>query len=177
VQRLALTIIAFVALLGACQLSKDATGPRDLKLSNQRPHFDVVIGSDCQLSPSQCEMIRQGIEYLLQHANISCRLAGQYAQDRLSSSNGSKGYRSKELGSQGGQDTNMGVAMWGSTSTYSHWEPVDGYVDVDPGFSGDWQLVGSVLAHEEQHMNGMDGPDHRTGIAWAYQQSCMNPAA
>ena len=71
----------------------------------------------------------------------------------------------------------MGVLM-DSGNSPSGGVPLTGHVDVFPSFwnSGytDPAHTGSLLAHEEQHQNGMDF-NHNTGIAQAYQTTCLNP--
>lgn len=73
----------------------------------------------------------------------------------------------------------MGVYMVPGNS-YSGGVAGNGYVDVYPSFwnhgYSDPQHAGALLAHEEQHQNGMDW-DHNTHIAQAYQDACYNTSA
>jgi hypothetical protein len=122
----------------------------------------------------KCDIIRAGIEYLLNHANASCRSVGEVALSRFEApASSGQGYR--EAAQVNGID--MGVQMQAGSS-YSGGVPTNGYVDVYGSFwtSGytDGAHTGALLAHEEQHQNGMDWY-HNTGIANAYQTSCLNP--
>ena len=124
----------------------------------------------------KCDVIRAGIDYLLNHANESCRAVGQVALDRFEApASSGEGY--EETAQVPDQD--MGVVMQAGNS-YSGGVPVNGEVEVDPSFwaSGytDAAHTGALEAHEEQHQNGMDWY-HNTGVAMAYQTACLNPEA
>ena len=172
---LLLIIVAMEAILASCQASDDATGPR-YRGGGVRPRSDVDP-LNCNMDQSKCDIIRAGIDYLLNHANVSCRSVGQVALSRFEAP-ASYGEGYQEATQVPGID--MGVPMTLGNS-YSGYVATSGYVNVYGSFWAggytDPAHTGALLAHEEQHENGMDGPGHNTTIANAYQESCLNPAA
>jgi len=162
-------------LAAGCHAFEDATGPSGKMQSGVRPRHDLT--NNCNMEQWKCDEIRAGIDYLLNHANVSCRNAGQAALDRFNAP-ASSGMGYQEAAQVSGYD--MGVNMR-TGSSVSGWVPSDGYVNVYGSFwnSGytDPQHAGALLAHEEQHQDGNDGPGHNTGIANAYQTSCLNTSA
>lgn len=169
-----IVLSAVVLLFAACS-TEVTTGPNGI--ASPRHRSNDVDAYDCEMSPTKCQVIQAGITYLLQHANISCRTAGTAAQNRYNAPAGQAGYKD---GTQAG-DGYMYVWAGLSNSTPSGYTGTDGYTYVEPSmWSDNWsdpRQVGSLIAHEEQHQNGNDGPNHNTGIAVAYQQACLNPAA
>jgi hypothetical protein len=70
----------------------------------------------------------------------------------------------------------MFVPMHMDLNTQSFYAPNDGYTRVtenywNSGFT-DPAEAGGLLAHEEIHHLGWDGPEHNTGEADEAQQSC-----
>jgi len=69
-----------------------------------------------------------------------------------------------------------------SSNTYSGWVHTSDYTQVTDSFwnstsADDPLYAGSFIAHEEQHHNGMDGPNHNKGVGTAYELACQNPQA
>lgn len=182
-KRLGLIIIAVALILEACQITEDATAPnRKTHVGNPAPDWLDIPTDNCTFEAAKCDVIRAGIDYLIHHANESCRMAGQAALQRFEApASSNAGYRDQPQPPAGsGPDIDMGVWMDGGP-TPSGWEPTSGYVEVSPSFwnsqsTSTADRVGALLAHEEQHQNGQDGPDHAKGVAMGYQISCLNPA-
>lgn len=167
-------VLAVGATLASCRAADNISAPNDHRIGD--PLRDVT-GMNCNMDESKCDIIRAGIDYLLNHANGFCRSMGQAALDRFEAP-AATGDGYEEASQVAGY--NMGVVMepgWGS----SGYAPTSGQVDVYPSFwtSGftDAQSTGALLAHEEQHQNGNDGIGDNTGYGPAAQQTCLNTSA
>ena len=167
-KRLILVSAAVTFLAGCVGAPTDATVPH-VRLRN-----DAEL--NCNMDQSKCDIIRAGIQYLLDHKNTVCKNVGAVALGRFEAP-AATGNGYQEASQIPGID--MGVRMQAGSS-YSGGVPVDGKVDVYPSFwtNGftDEAHTGALLAHEEQHQNGYDW-NHNTGVAMNYQTTCLNPQA
>jgi hypothetical protein len=67
----------------------------------------------------------------------------------------------------------MYVLMDPDPGTFSGWGPSDQNTYVNSSaFGGSTSSLGGLIAHEEEHQSGEDGPNHNTGIANATQATC-----
>ncbi len=169
-------LFAVGATLVSCRAAENISAPNDQRLQTAGPSKDVE-GMNCNMDQWKCDVIRAGIDYLLNHANETCRNVGQVALDRFEApASTGNGYEDAAQAS----NYYMGVVMVPGNS-YSGAVTTSGHVEVYPNFWNspitDPQHTGSYLAHEEQHQNGMDAPDHHTGYGYGYQEACYNTSA
>lgn len=162
---MALTFL-IVAIIG-CR-GDNVVSPSTGIAVGQHPSTDA----DCWGYSWQCDQVRAGIAYLLQHANESCRAAGQSAQARYDAPPGEAGFAP---GNAGGDNDQMYVIMGYPASTPSGQGATDHYTYMQGSYYGlsDAQS-GALIAHEEEHQNGDDGINHNTGKAQALQDKCLN---
>lgn len=149
-------VTALFAALTACSASDSSTGPEPLVKRR-----DTTM--DCQMTATQCGVIQSGINYLKQHLNPDCRMAGIAAQNRYDSPSGA-GFVNMP------QESNYDMGVLQTPF------PSNGYTQVYPKFwnSTDQSppVTGSLIAHEEiHHLGGGD-----VG-AYALQFACLNPQA
>lgn len=164
-----LFIMLFALLTVACG-EKAQSG---LRRSALGPRFDVE-GVDCNMSPDKCSVLLAGITYLRTHANSMCINLGNIALARYNSTSGDGYDEAAQV-----PNADMGVLMQTGTSL-SGWVPQNGRTQVYPSF---WpsattdQLAGALIAHEEVHHLGNDGPNHNTTYAAQTQSACLNNQA
>ncbi len=138
-------ILVLVALLASCNAPGDVAAPM---VPGAQPLMDTG-DLNCDLPEYQRDIIRAGIQHLLDHANEACKNAGSAALGRFEAPAASgNGYRSATQE----PDIDMGVDMHAGSSP-SGGVPTNGYVDVYASFwtSGatDATHTGGLLAHEE----------------------------
>lgn len=173
----ALTLAVLAGVLSGCHGADDVAGLRELR--RMAHSEDCRMTDDGYMSAAQkCAIIRNGIDYLLAHANISCRDAGAVALSRFLATDGTRGFDERQSAAGYDMETDM---QYAGSSTTSGWGSASGYTHVDPDyFRGDMTdplQVGGLVAHEEKHQDGSDGPAHNTGIAQAYHDACRNSQA
>jgi hypothetical protein len=150
--------VGVLAITTGCSTSDQSVGP-------EPPHQirREVFSEDCTLGAEECQQIQRGIDYLRNHANPECRLAGQNAQERFDATSG-EGFRSESQPSNH-PEWDMGV----NPNPY----PSDGYTLVYPRFAAQGYTdyaTGGLIAHEEVHHLG--GNDNS---AYSLQNACLNP--
>jgi hypothetical protein len=165
----ALTLLV-VTMIG-CR-GEGTVSPHVRQADGLRPSADM--GMDCFMYSFQCEAVRSGIDYLLQHANQTCKDVGARALDRYNAMPGVAGF----TWGNGKSGYDSYVIMKYPAATPSGYGPTDNYTYMEPSFwNYDRATQGTLIAHEEQHQNGLDGIYHNTGSAYFIQNTCLNPQA
>lgn len=164
-----LVALALVVTMIGCR-GEGPTAPRLRQGYGLKPSTEM----DCQLYSWQCQQVQSAINYLLQHANAACQAAGAAAQARYDAMPGVAGFAP----GNGTSGYDSYVIMQTQSGMPSGWGPTDGYTYIESSFwAVDALHAGALLAHEEEHQNGDDGPMHNTGKANALQSMCLNPQA
>ena len=172
-RRIAFRLTVLGVIVAACDAADDIAGLRpEPRVANTE---DCRMNGDGNLTAQQkCAIVKAGIDYLVDHANWSCKDVGQRALARFNATTG-EGFSERQ--NPPGQQ--MSVDMYYGGGTQSGWTANSGYTHVDVGYWTSGQtsnnIAGSLIAHEEKHHDGSDGAFHNTGIAPAWQQACLNP--
>jgi hypothetical protein len=149
--------VGMLAIMAGCSTSDDSVGPR------LQPQLRGEVFLNCTLGVEECQQVQRGIDYLKNHANPECRLAGQNAQERYDATSG-EGFRSEPQPSAH-PEWDMGV----NQDVF----PSDGYTMVYPRFASQGYTdysTGALIAHEEVHHLGGD-----ENSAKSLQDDCLNP--
>lgn len=163
-----------IALLGAACSAADVTQPQRAAISDKPrtvwTHRDGWCNpGDGGFSDAECDTLQRGIDMLSNSTNSYCASLGSLAQDALNT----WGFMP---GSSNSYD--MYQYMNASSSTYSGYQNSLGliYVDGDT-FNHNDKAVAGLIAHEMEHWNGDDGPQHNTGLAEEWQNTCLGTFA
>lgn len=159
------SFLVFSIVIGGCRAAgENVAGP-----STPEAVRSVL---DCQLSQSECDRLRGGIDHLLGHGNEQCQAHGNLALMRFEAEG--YGFRQGTLAPQ----LRMYVVMDENTAYPSGAGPSDNNTYVNSGaftdeFGAreDWK-IGSDIAHEEVHQAGQDDANHNTGLANAASVNC-----
>lgn len=164
--RYAAVIVIGSSTMSAC--APDATGPEARKIPSS-PRMSL----DCQLTVSECDRLRGGIDHLINHHDMGCQQRGNVALMRYESTD--YGFRRGTVAPQ----YRMYVMMEDDASTVSGSGPTDNNTYVNAGAFTDefgereaWK-IGSDIAHEEVHQAGQDNPDHNMGTAVQVGSTCV----
>lgn len=131
------------------------------------PSFTVV--QDCRLASPSCDQINKAISFLENSSQPRCRQLGATARARFNAVG--FGYRYGD-GAMNGLVSDFDM--------YTSWNPnpltgafTDGntYVNAS-GLLVSRETMAGLLAHEEEHHQGRDDPQHNSNSAYPTQNAC-----
>lgn len=127
---------------------------------------------DCTLSQGDCKRIEGAINLLVNSGFQDCQQAGNMAKLRYDApSSSGYGFAPGNAADAGTNDAYVWMAT--SSNYYSGYGPVDDHTYVmQTAFAYSSTALASLMAHEEVHHTGHDGPNHHTGLATSLQGAC-----
>ena len=147
---------AFLLLAASCSEANPVA-------SIEGPSFNTL---NCTASPELCGRISSGISHLEGHSNFGCAYAGSML--RLLFEHPDYGFAAADPNIA---TVGMYVKMEQNVACPSGFCREDNNIYVASA-SRDDDLVGGLLAHEYEHYDGYDGPDHNVGSASSRQSIC-----
>jgi hypothetical protein len=126
-------------------------------------------GMSSGFTDEECDEIDQGIMALINSGAPFCAGLGITARDAF--------YNNQFYGGYSPQGYQMYQNMVSTTNSQytSGWMNPTGEIFVDGSMFGHGKgVTGGLIAHEMEHYNGDDGPNHNTGLANDAQNLCLS---